>query len=110
MNSFKEKLSDYTEEERKQLAKKLKDQKYLKEMYEKVFIEFDADNSGLLDKDEFSKFYKRYVNLLEIPELTDDFFTELNFDSADANKDGKISKEEFYKIIVSYFNNIKDCL
>jgi Ca2+-binding EF-hand superfamily protein len=55
--------------------------------------EFDRDNSGYLDKDEFQKFLSKIGVFLTTQELRS------IYDKYDVNKDGNIAYAEFVSLI-----------
>jgi Ca2+-binding EF-hand superfamily protein len=70
----------------------------------KVFAKYDVDNSGYLDRDEFSKFARDFWKYLEAKGMAKyiladksmvESFLASRFDLLDVDKDGTISFEEF---------------
>ena len=69
---------------------------------EKIWVDYDKDMNGILDKDECRKFVKQTLLMMSEQGDMDDFseetFEEV-FKELDDNKDGQIDKEEMKNFI-----------
>ena len=69
---------------------------------DKIFLEYDKDNSGFLDFEESEVFFRDFCKMMRVnkfePKLIEKLFKQL-----DSDGDGRLSKEEIFKMV-------EDCL
>ena len=66
----------------------------IQNIVDKIWLEFDTDNSGFLEKDETRKFLQVVLKDMDVDDSYEDSRFEQTYAAIDANGDGVIKKEE----------------
>ena len=66
---------------------------------EKIFEEYDKDNSGFLEYDESEKFFIDFCKLMGVQNVNPKLIPKL-FNKCDIDGDGRLSKKEIYQMIL----------
>lgn len=72
----------------------------IKDIIEQIWVTYDVDNSGALDKNETKKFMQEMVGNFSENGISDDDFEEL-FKNFDKDGSGTIDKDEMFTFMKS---------